>query len=40
MVVLRGKGNGRAALEVGSFRRVVSLFTSEVTLDQTLGNWY
>jgi hypothetical protein len=28
------------ALEVGPSERVVSLLTIEVTLDQTLGNWY
>jgi hypothetical protein len=28
------------ALEVGTSERVVRLFTIEVTLDKTLGNWY
>jgi hypothetical protein len=30
----------KGALEVGPSERVVYLFTIEVTLDQTLGNWY
>jgi hypothetical protein len=28
------------ALEVGPSERIFRLFTVEVTLDQTLGNWY
>jgi hypothetical protein len=28
------------ALEVGSSEHIVHLFTVEMTLDQTLGNWY
>jgi hypothetical protein len=28
------------ALEVGPFERVVRLLMTEVTSDQTLGNWY
>jgi hypothetical protein len=33
-------GLPRGALEVGPSECVVRLFTIEVTLDQTLGNWY
>jgi hypothetical protein len=33
------KGGG-GVLEVGPSESVVCLFTVEVTLDQTLGNWY
>jgi hypothetical protein len=29
----------KTALEVGSSERVFLVFTIEVTLDQTLGNW-
>jgi hypothetical protein len=36
---LRGKGR-QEALEVGPSDRDVRFFTIEVTLDQTLGNWY
>jgi hypothetical protein len=32
------KGGSRGALEVGLSERVVWLFTTEVTSDQTLGN--
>jgi hypothetical protein len=31
---------GVAALEMGPFDLVVRIFASEVTSDQTLGNWY
>jgi hypothetical protein len=30
----------RETPEVGPSKRIVRLFTTEVTLDQTLGNWY
>jgi hypothetical protein len=33
-------GLPRGALEVDPTERVVRLFTIEVTLDLTLGNWY
>jgi hypothetical protein len=33
-------GLPKGALEVGPTERVVRSFTTEVTLDQTLGNWY
>jgi hypothetical protein len=31
---------GGGALEMGPSERVVRLFTIEMALDQTLGNWY
>jgi hypothetical protein len=37
--VLRGKG-GRGALEVSHSEHLIRLFTIEMTVDQTLGNWY
>jgi hypothetical protein len=36
---LKGKGR-QGVLEVGPSNRIVRLFMIEVTLDQTLGNWY
>jgi hypothetical protein len=34
------QGGRQGAPEVGPSERVVRLFTIEVTLDQTLGNWH
>jgi hypothetical protein len=31
---------GRGALDFDSSERVAPIFTIEVTLEQTLGNWY
>jgi hypothetical protein len=39
MGALRGKGR-QGVLEVGPSERAVGLFKIEVTLDQTLENWY
>jgi hypothetical protein len=36
----KGALRDRGALEVGPSEPVVRLFTTEVTLDQTMGNWY
>jgi hypothetical protein len=36
---LRSKG-WQGALEVGTSGRTIRLFTIEVTLDETMGNWY
>jgi hypothetical protein len=36
----RGTLRGKGALEVGPSERVVRLFTTEVILGRTLGNWY
>jgi hypothetical protein len=37
---VKSQEDGRGALEVGPSKRIARLFTMEVAVDRTLGNWY